>query len=321
MRKSEKEKFEVDRSGKFSFLRQTIDGEFEVENNTLSYRLQKPIPGSSPSRLKLKGNWSLNNEHNLVLALDKENNLVSGDRITLEGEIIDAKANELAFCLRSRDVNGQSHLSLLKLSGKWQADKYNRLSFLIQRERGGPDCLTFTSSWEINKRNELIYSYTKSYLKKKEKISRSITFKGYWDIREKLRLSYVLSKELDSGFEFQVSAGKPAPRGMEYSLGIGVAPQNKRIKLIGSWKVNPRLGLIFEMPYEEGRIRALVFGADCRLAQGTDLEFKLRNNLNKDLGVSLRLSKSVLGDSGKAFVEAVKERGNLSIFAGIGIRW
>jgi len=302
-------------------MRQTVDGEFEIENNELSYRLQKPIPGTSPSRLKLQGNWSLDNEHNLVLTLDRENNMVSGDKITLEGEIIDAKANELAFCLRSKDINGQSHLSLLKLSGKWQADKYNRLSFLIQRERGSSNTLTFTGSWEINKKNELTYTFTKSYLKRKYKINHSITFKGYWDIREKLRLSYVLSKELDSGFEFQVSAGKPAPRGMEYSLGIGVAPQDKRIKLIGSWKVNPRLGLIFEMPYEEGRIRALVFGADCRLAQGTDLEFKLRNNLNKDLGVSLRLSKSVLGDSGKAFVEAVKERGNLSIFAGIGIRW
>jgi hypothetical protein len=210
---------------------------------------------------------------------------------------------------------------LLKLSGKWQADKYNRLSFLIQRERGDPDVLTFTGSWEVNKKNELTYTYTKSYLKKKDKIKHCIIFKGCWDIREKLRLSYVLSKELDSGFEFQVSAGKPASRGMEYSLGIGVTPKNKRIKLIGSWKVNPRLGLVFEMPYEKGRVRALVFGADCQLAQGTNLEFKLRNNLNKDLGISLRLSKSVLGDSGKAFVEAVKERGNISIFAGVGLKW
>ncbi|MBM3250374.1 MAG: hypothetical protein FJZ09_06000 [Candidatus Omnitrophica bacterium] len=322
MRKSSKVMFEVDRSGRFSCLRKTVDGEFKVnKNNLLFYRLKKPIPANSPSQLKLTGKWSLNKEHNLIFSLDKENNLVSGGKFTLEGEIIDVKANELAFCLRTKDSRGMSHLSLLRLNGRWQADKYNCLNFMVSRESEEPDALTFTGSWEVNKRNELIYTYTKAWLKKKEKLTRTLTFKGYWDIREKCRLSYVLSKESDSGFDFRVSIGKPAKRGMEYVAGIGITPKRKRISLSGSWRLNPRLGLTFEMPCEEGRVRAIIFGAECRLAKGADLEFKLRNELDRDLGISLRLSKAVLGDSGRAFLETLKERGNISIFAGAGVRW
>jgi len=35
----------------------------------------------------------------------------------------------------------------------------------------------------------------------------------------------------------------------------------------------------------------------------------------------LRLSKKILGESGDIFIEALKERKEASIFAGIGFRW
>jgi len=173
----------------------------------------------------------------------------------------------------------------------------------------------------VNRKNELIYTYTKTYLKRKEKLTRCLTFKGYWDINEKNRISYVLNKELDSGFDFEASFGKPAKRGMEYEIGIGVKPKIKKILLFGSWKVNEKLGLIFEMPYEEGNIRSIVFGAECRLTKGTQIEFRLKDYLHQDLGISLRLTKAVFRDSGTAFLEALREKGEISIFFGIGFRW
>lgn len=322
MRKIEKVRYGIDPDARLIRMRQVLDGEFVIDkNNALSYRVKKPLPSSCPSQIRLSGNWALDKEHNLVLALDSENNRISGDRLTLEGEIIDASANELAFSVRTRDIKGQSHFYLLKLGGKWQADRYNRLSFLVAREKERADTLTLAGAWEVNKRNQLVYTFTKLNPNKKERLTRTLTFKGYWDISEKNRITYVLNKTLGSGFNFRVGLGKPAKRGLEYEVGIGMAPRKKRVALSGSWKVNPRLGLVFEMPCEEGKIRALVFGAECRPGKGTDLEFRLRNELNKDLGVSLRLSKAILGDSGTAFVEALKERGNISIFAGMGFRW
>jgi hypothetical protein len=322
MRKSEKVKYEIDRCGRLKVMRAVLDGEFKIDkDNTLSYRVKEPIPASIPQQLRLSGNWSLDNEHNLVLTLDKENNQWAGDKLTLEAEVIDTGADELVFSVSTKDSDGKAHFYTLKLGGRWQADRFNRLSFLVTRDKALYDEFSFRGSWEVNRKNELIYTYTKTYLKRKEKLTRCLTFKGYWDINEKNRISYVLNKELDSGFDFEARLGKPAKRGMEYEIGIGVKPRIKKILLFGSWKVNEKLGLIFEMPYEEGNIRSIVFDAECRLTKGTQIEFRLKDHLHQDLGISLRLTKAVFRDSGTAFLEALREKGEISIFAGIGFRW
>jgi hypothetical protein len=303
-------------------MRRVVDGEFFTDNNnTLTYRVKQPIPSSFPSQIRLSGKWSLDKKHNLVLTLDKENNQISGEKLTLQGEIVDASSNELAFSVVAKDSYGKSRFYLLKLAGKWQADTHNRLIFLLSKGKDPYDQLTFSGIWEVNKNNQVIYTYTKTALKKKEKLTRELTFKGYWDISEKNRITYLLNETLGSGFDFRVGLGKPARRGLEYEVAIGLVPRKKRITLSGSWRLNPKLGLIFEMPYEEGKIRTLVFGAECRLSKNANLEFRLRNELHKDLRMTLRLNKEILKDSGTAFVEALRERGNISILAGIGFSW
>ncbi len=321
MRKKETVEYSIDPSGRLKIMRVVLDGEFDIDKtNTLTYRIKQPVPSGTPQQLRLSGKWSLDNEHNLVLALDKENNPSAG-KLTLAGEIIDARADELAFSITSKDFAGRTHLSMLKLSGKWQVDTYNRLSFLIAKENDLYDTLTLVGAWEVNKQNQIIYTYTKAGLKRKEKITHSITFKGYWDITEKNRVSYVLNNELDSGFNFQVSLGKPAKRGLEYELGIGLKPEKKKLLLFGSWRIFERLGLLFEMPYEEGKIRSIIFGAECRIANGTNLELRLRNNLHKELGINLKLSKSILNGCGDAFLQALKEGQKVTVRAGLGFRW
>ncbi|MDD4954183.1 MAG: hypothetical protein PHG40_04675 [Candidatus Omnitrophica bacterium] len=302
-------------------FRTIIDGEFKVsKNNVLTYRVKKP--SSSPlQELKLSGNWSLDKNHNLVLTLDKENNQRKGDRLTLEGEIIDASGNELVFSLATKYAGGKTHFYLIRLEGKWQADRYNRLGFLVTKDSGLPDELTLTGSWEINRKNQIIYSYTKSVLKTRTKLTRSLIFKGSWDISERNRLSYTLDKGTDSGFAFKVALGKPAKKGMQYELGVGREGAKKRYLIFGSWKINERLGLIFEMPGAGQKSRDFVFGANCRLDKNSNLELRLKDARQKDLGMEIKLSRNFLNGVGSEYIEALKQGEEISLIAGMGFRW
>lgn len=350
MKKTEKITYEIDphnrlgykKTGKNSGLpgfRTVIDGTFEIDkNNRLIYHIKKSQnPDNIPQQLKLKGKWSLDKEHNLVLTLDKWGNQIAGNKLILEGELMDADANALSFMVTSKDSYGKAHIYIIKLSGRWQADKYNRLSFDIEREKGPSDRLTFQGAWEINKQNELIYTYEKSWLAKEKKVTNgstsltigpessrranTITLKGYWDIAEKHRIIYVLNKELKSEFDFRVSVGLPAKRGLAYELGIGAIPRKKTITLFGSWKLSPRLGLLFEMPAADGKINSVVLEALCKLDKNYNLDIRLENKRGEDLGINLKLSRKILKDQGEAFIRALSLRKEFSLVAGAGFRW
>jgi len=333
MRKKEKIRFEVDpfnrlvykKSEKKSRLpgfRTVIDGRFRIgKNNNLIYEVRKSPLSTIPQKIKLKGSWSLDKNHNLILTLNKWGNQIFGNKLILKGDLIDVKANKLTFAVTTKDSSGKTHLYTLNFEGIWQADKFNRLSFNIKKEKGNPDTLILKGSWEINKNNEIIYTYTKSRLKRKTKRTKTITFKGYWDITNKHRITYILNKEINSEFTFEVRLGKPAGRGMEYQIGIGVTPAKKKLTLSGQWKVNKRLGLIFEMPYEKGKRRGIIFGASCKIGKQNNLEFKLKNKKGDDLGIDIKLSRKIIKGAGETFLRALKEGGKLSIIAGVGIRW
>lgn len=328
MRKTEKISYEIDPSNRLIFtktergsgipkFRNVLDGTFRIDkNNVLTYQLKSSPAPSIPRQLKLCGNWSLDQEHNLTLTLDK-----AQDKLTLKGEIIDARADTLAFSVATKDSGGKTHLYILQLEGRWQTDKHNRLSFLAKRENDLYDTITFRGAWEVNTQNQLIYTYTKTALKTRKKITQTITFKGFWEITEKYRISYVLNEELNSGFDFKVNLGKPLKRGLQYEIGIGVAPLKKKITLFGSWKINEKLGLLFEMPCEEGKLRSIVFEATCSLGNGYNLNLRLKNIRHEDLGIDLKLSKTLFKNQGEAFLEALKEGKEVSLLVGLGFRW
>lgn len=331
MKKTEKIIYEIDphnrlayaKTGKDSrvpMFRTVLDGNFEIDgNNCVTYHVKKPQSSDTPQQIKLKGVWSLDKEHNLVLTLSKWGNQIAGNKLILESELIAAKDNSLSFSLASKDSKGDSHIYIVQFGGRWQADKYNRLSFNITKENGPSgrltrqaDKITFQGLWEINKHNEITYTYDKS---------STITFKGYWDITEKHRIKYVLNKEIRSEFDFKVSVGRKASRGLQYEIGIGAAPSKKTITLFGQWKLNPKIGLLFEMPCEAGKINRLIFGANGKLDKNLNAEMRLESQSGKDLGIDVKLSRSILKEQGEAFIRALKSRKELSITAGIGFRW
>ena len=131
----------------------------------------------------------------------------------------------------------------------------------------------------------------------------------------------MLNKEIKSEFDFKVSVGKPAGRGLEYEIGIGARPSKKTITLFGRWKVSKKMGLLFEMPYEEGEIRSVTFGGWGKLGSNYNLEIRLENKLGEDLGINVKLSRRILKSQGEAFIRALNSQEEVSIVAGAGFRW
>ena len=135
-------------------FRKVIDGKFRVDkNNNLSYHIKAPLPEANkvPRQFKLKGKWSLTESHDLKLTLDKTCRKTFGEQIIVKGEILDVGAGSVFFAMKTRTKDSRKTLYVLRLGGAWKADKYNRLSFHIQKEKSRHDILTFTGMWDINK--------------------------------------------------------------------------------------------------------------------------------------------------------------------------
>ncbi|MEW5757930.1 MAG: hypothetical protein AB1755_00450 [Candidatus Omnitrophota bacterium] len=332
MRKDKKLTYEIDPSNRLIFksakhpglpkFRNILDGVYKIDkNNNLIYQVKFSSFSDCPKQIKLKGSWSLDKDHNIVFSLNKDGQF-RDSKIIFKSEVIDARSNELGFSVSMKDSKGNYHFYILHISGAWQTDRYNCLTFFVSREKDLHDKLIFNGAWQVNKQNQIVYTYTKTILKRKIKIEREIIFKGFWEIAGRHRIIYVLDKKINSFFEFKVSVAKPARRGLQYEIGIGSrAPFNKEFVIFGSWKINERLGIVFEMPYEQNRIRSIIFGASCKFINNYEAELRLRNDLCEDLGVNLKLSKIFPDNHGQLFMQALKNNKELSVVAGVGFRW
>jgi hypothetical protein len=193
------------------------------------------------------------------------------------------------------------------------------LVFQVESESGASGNITLQNSWEINKQNEIVYTYEKFLRDKKQKVIKAIAIKGHWEISERQKIIYVLNKETGSKLDLKVSAGKSTAKGLEYEIGIGATSRKKVITLFGSWRINPKIGLLFQMPYEEGKLKKVVFGASGRLDKNLNLEMRLESSLGEDLGIDIKLSKSILRGQGEAFIRALRSQKEIFISAGIGL--
>ena len=322
----------LDESGGESDLtefRKVIDGRFKTDEfNNLSYHIKAPLSEGEniPNQIALKGEWSLTDDHQLRLTLDKWGRKTFGDQITLQGEILDVNENSLLFAITTTTKENTRSTYVLTLDGSWKADEFNRLSFHIKKEEGRYDILTFNAVWQINKNHQIIYQYEKARLIIKKRQTHTLTFKGYWDIKDALRISYVLSKSTDSAFDFKTNAGIFKEGYIIYELGIGLAdrvePVTKTITLFGKWNLKKDVGLIFEIEYEDKKTKAIVFGADARLTDKDTVSFKLKNDVeNKDIGVNLELSHEILKGDGEAFLRVLASGRESAIYAGAAWSW
>ncbi|MGB2598993.1 MAG: hypothetical protein WBB86_00215 [Candidatus Omnitrophota bacterium] len=322
----------LDKAGRKTRLmkfRKVLDGRFRADNsNNLSYHIKTPVSAKEniPHQLRLKGKWSLTDDHDLCLTLDKQGRETFGDKITLRGNILDVKENSLLFAVTTKTKKNTRLTYILELGGTWKADKNNRLSFHIKKEKGKFDILTFKGAWDINKDHQIIYRYEKAAFVRKKKKLHTLTFKGHWNVTERSRISYELRRGSDSAFDLKTSAGIFKGGNIKYELGIGLSGRPKPVKrtvtLFGKWKLKKNVGLVFEVDYRGKKPCLMVFGADARLTDKDTVLFKLRSDIeNRGLGVDLKLSRKMLEGDGEAFLRLLGSKQQSSIYAGAAWKW
>ena len=310
-------------------FRRVLDGRFRTDgHNELSYDAKAPLSSEEdiPHRVRLKGAWSLTDDHTLRLTLEKLGRQTCGDELTLEGRIIDVRGNELLFAVTTTTLEDARSTYVLTLGGSWQADDRNRLTFAVRKEGGKVDILTFTGAWELDKNNRIIYQYEKAALIRKKRETHTLTFKGCWQIGRSGRLSYAMSADTGSVFNFSASASVFKEDRIQYELGMGLTERGKplvrTIRIFGAWNLLRDVGLTFEVEYENGRAAAIVFGAQASLTDNDTVSFKLRDAVeDRDVGITLELSRKILKGDGEAFLRMLASGREASICAGAAWRW
>jgi len=309
-------------------FRKVYDGRFKLNKaNFFTYHIKAPGQDiDAPHQVKLKGKWSLTKNHDLRFTLDKWKRQTFGDQLTIKGDIIDIGKNFLLFAVTTKTKQNQDLVYILKFQGSWQADKYNRLTFKIKKERSRYDTFIFRGRWEINKNHQIIYQYEKAQLIRKLKQIHTLIFKGYWDIEDRARISYILDRDTNSLFNFRASLGIFKNRYIKYELGTDLQnrarPSKKTILLFGTWKIKKNKGLTFEIQYGDKKIHCISFGTDARLAGRDSVLFRLKNDrVNKNIGVDIKLSHKMLKGDGEAFLRVLKSRRESGVFVGAGKRW
>ncbi len=312
-------------------FRRVLDGKFKTgPDNSLIYHVKSPIGtrGASPEiphQIKLRGIWSLTDNHDLKLTLDKWGRETFGDELTFQGEILDADKNELAFAVTTKSKENTETTYILKLEGAWQADENNRLTFRVKKEKQRYDILTFTGAWDIGENYQIVYRYQKSRLIRKRDETHTIAFKGYWDIKDKARVSYVLEKGTHSVFNFTASLGIFEKSKIKYEIGIGLTDKPQREKrtltLFGRWAIKKGAGVTFEVRYEGRAVNKIIFGAQVRLTKRDTVSLKLINEKGDDTGAEIKLSHDILKGDGQAFLRLLKTQKEAAIYAGAAWRW
>lgn len=276
-----------------------VRGSFSVDkNNQLIYWLNEPAGWrrlyNLPSKVSFIGNWKLNSNYDLELNLDETKSQYKADRLILKGEIISTDRDTLAFEMIGRDKVGLIHIQLLKLTGSWQADEFNRIIFTIKK-KASPDVITLEGAWQINKNQQIVYTYEKTLLKTKTNNSYILTFEGFWEINRSNRLAYILSQSTKSYFDFRVQLESPnlyPKEGLiKYRIGIGLLKdkpsQMRIICLYGSWRFSRKAGLTFSMDYGKDKFRDIEFGANIYLNKSNEITFSLTDKEKEPLGLSI----------------------------------
>ena len=317
-----------------------IDGTFSVdEGNRLIYWLNEPQPWrvkyQFPEELIFTGNWSLDSNCDLRLKLIQDKSDWQEDILTLKGEIISCESDKLVFELKSIDKNGSTQLRILKLAGTWAADELNQIYFSVSKNEASPDILTLQGAWRLNQNQQIIYTYQKVGLKTKEKILSTLTFSGFWQISSVNQLTYILStgtndvnsersRRIDFKVQIETPNIYPKEGVIKYRLGVGVGKTKpddfKIISLYGTWKINRKFGLSFEMEYAKGQIQSLDFSAEVNFNKNDEVIFSLKNDSRQDLGISVVFTHRFLKQlDAKFFLRLKQIASESSIDAGIRI--
>jgi len=306
-------------------------GRFSVKDNILYYWLNEPQAwlrkNSLPQKLKFAGAWKLNKNRDLVLDLSQGRNARRKETLALHGRILPAQGDVLAFELAADCPGNKKEYRILHLTGAWKASEDNGL-FFEAKKRVLSDILSLGTGWKLDKRQQVVYTYTKTDLVRRSKSEQTIEFRGSWQLLRKDYLTYILERGTASRFDFRVQAESPnlyPQKGViKFRLGAGVKQQAKAepktLSLYGTWKFGVSPALTFEMDYGEKKVKALTFSADIDLSEKDTIVFTLVDSRRRPLGLQLQFNRKFLKKhDAEAFLRLKKLCDESVIEAGVSI--
>ena len=287
------------------------------EQNRLLIRTDDPL---RPERV-VDGAWTLTGRRELAFVFH-EGPALRRKTLYVKGTLAQADAHALVFALR-RGEGGSTITQRLSLSGRWQADRRNRLTFLVEKADGAADRLTLQGGWEVSPRHELVYRYARP---DRGGIS-TLVFDGSWDITRSYRIVYRLSGASDSAFEFRASLQSPSLTARDgrivYQVGLGLAKsrtQQRRVTLFGTWKLRRDLSVSFDVPYARGRVDAIRFEAAYAPGDRNQLSVQLLNSRRQPLGLTVTFTRRIAPDAG-LWLRLRREAGERSVLGGVRVRF
>ena len=270
----------------------------------------------------LEGAWRLAGDRELVYTLRETSEPPSRRTVSLHGAIIQAKAHALIFAVQQVDEQRLPAAQRLSLSGRWQADAANRLTFLVERGEGTVDRLTLGGIWEIGEHHELRYRAHGG-----RRGERVISFSGAWDVTGADRLVYRLAGSTRSVFEFRAALQSPsliARSGpLVYQVGVQLERgrrHRQRVALFGVWKLSRDRSVSFEVPYAEGRVQAIRFEGRLSIGPRNRLAVALSTRRHEPVGLTVTFTRELLRDV-DLFLRLRRDAEEHAMLGGVQVRF
>ena len=297
--------------------------------NRLLYLVESPATADSrpvPHRYRLDGAWALTRDHELSLTLH-EGADANRQTLYLKGALAEAKARALTFALWRQGLDGRRTAQRLSLTGRWQADRTNRLTFRVEKADGSEDRLTFDGAWSVGAHHELLYRYPLRTDPAHAGSPHTLRFSGVWEIRRANRLVYQVEGSPESAFDFRASLQRPSLNAREgrlvYQVGIGLSrgpARTQRVTLFGTWKLNRDLSVSFEVPYAGGRAHAIRFEGTYALSSRDRIAMARQGQRKEPLGLTVTFTRDLAPDAG-VFLRLHRDDRERSAIGGVQVRF
>ena len=301
--------------------RRVVDGRLALDRtNRLSYQVRSK-PGSGD--VLLDGTWTLSPQHVLGLLLHPTD-AIDGQTVFLRGSVVDVRDDALIVSLTRRTREGRRTSQRLALSGRWQADARNRLTFLVAKADGREDRLIFEGAWDVDRTRRLVYRLDGP----RRGALHTLEFSGAWDLRPGARLAYRLGADSRSAFEFQAALQSPTLQAREgrisYQIGVRLSDGRtirRTVTFFGVWKLNRNLSVSFEMAQPSGGRRTFAFEGEVQASSRASLSVQVRARDGEPLGFAVVFSRSFLQDTAQWFVRLERAGEETRVLGGVQVRF
>ncbi len=268
--------------------------------------------------------WRLTPEHELQVGVRE-----AGSRWRwrhLNATLTSTSAHALTIALQQRGQDGRLTSQRVALSGRWQADRHNRLTFLVAKADGTVDRLTFAGAWESDGQ-ELRYQYARRDGTERIIGRHALAFAGAWELSRATRLIYRLEGATDSAFVFRAAVRTPSLNARDgrivYDVGVELSQHRRvrrRVTLFGVWKLHRDLSVSFEASRPRGRRLSLRFQGTVALTTRDAVTIALWDQDRRALGLSVTFERRWTKDA-EWFLRLQRAGKEAEAMAGIRVRF